>query len=240
MMDLITIASVGMQSDQAKMDGISHNIANVLTPGYKRQVSVTPTFQAQMLGAQAERAAQAAPAQRISIDPSAGPMRHTGNTQDVAIEGDSFFEVNTPAGPAFTRQGSLRVDVQGRLVGTHGFPVLGNGGEIVLANTPFTIAVNGDVLQDGRVAGQLKRVRFESASAMTPLGNGLYQQGGARVADPVQKDPLRIGFQEGSNVSSPQEMVRMTETVRHFEALSKIVQGYDESLEKTIRKLGDF
>jgi flagellar basal-body rod protein FlgF len=41
-------------------------------------------------------------------------------------------------------------------------------------------------------------------------------------------------------VSSPQEMVRMTETVRHFEALSRIVQGYDDALEKTIRKLGDF
>ena len=51
---------------------------------------------------------------------------------------------------------------------------------------------------------------------------------------------LNQGFLEGSNVSSPQEMVRLSETVRHFESMQRIVQGYDESLEKSIRKLGEF
>jgi flagellar basal body rod protein FlgG len=35
-------------------------------------------------------------------------------------------------------------------------------------------------------------------------------------------------------------MVRLAETVRHFESLQRLVQGYDETLEKTIRKLGEF
>jgi flagellar basal body rod protein FlgG len=45
---------------------------------------------------------------------------------------------------------------------------------------------------------------------------------------------------EASNVDSAGEMVRLTETVRHFESLQKIVQGYDATLEATIRKLGEF
>jgi flagellar basal body rod protein FlgG len=60
------------------------------------------------------------------------------------------------------------------------------------------------------------------------------------MAEPRSSEPLRSGFLENSNVSSPQEMVRLNETVRHFEALQRIVQGHDESLENAIRKLGDF
>jgi flagellar basal-body rod protein FlgF len=59
---------------------------------------------------------------------------------------------------------------------------------------------------------------------------------------PEAKTPstLRAGFLESSYLSSPQEMVRLTETVRHFESLQRLVQGYDETLEKSMRKLGEF
>jgi flagellar basal body rod protein FlgG len=158
----------------------------------------------------------------------------------VAIEGQSFFEVNTPSGPAYTRQGALKTDVQGRLVGAHGMPMMGEGGEISLTGEGFRIAANGDVVQGERVMGRLKRVLFEHAERLLPQGDGLYLQGAAVVTDQRGSDPLRPGFQESSNVSSPQEMVRLNETVRHFEALQRIVQGQDESLENAIRKLGDF
>lgn len=243
-MDLFTIAGVGMQNDQLRLESISQNIANVLTPGYKKQAVITSAFAAQLSGAAAGRDARlvavpGAPA-RMAIDPAAGSLRPSGNPQDIAIEGDSFFEVNTPTGLAYTRQGAMRADLQGRLVANHGMPVMGEGGEISLTNAPFSIAANGDVTQGERVAGRLKRVHFEHADALQAQGNGLYLQGGATVKDAHSADPVRAGFQESSNVSSPQEMVRLSETVRHFESLQRIVQGYDESLEKAIRKLGDF
>ena len=244
-MDLMMIASIGMQNDQARMETISNNIANVTTPGYKKQIAANAAFQLQLANAGSAApalgsSAAGALAPAMSIDPGAGALRPSASQTDVAIDGDSFFEVQTAAGPAYTRQGSLHVDRAGRLVGTHGLPVLGEGGEIRLANAPFSIGTDGEVRQDGRSAGRLKRVRFEHASALVPLGNALYAQGTATIAEAQAKDSLRIGFQEASNVNSPQEMVRLTETVRHFEALAKIVQGYDETLEKTIRKLGDF
>jgi len=129
--------------------------------------------------------------------------------------------------------------VRGQLVTAQGMPVMGQSGEIVVTG-PFVIDANGDVKQDGRVAGRLKMVSFANPGALEPAGGGLYRQGAATLAEQSTAPAVRIGYQENSNVSSPQEMVRLTETVRHFEALQKIMQGYDETLEKTIRKLGEF
>lgn len=235
-MDILAIASVGMQRDLARMDSISHNVANVLTPGFKRQVAIADAFDVQMSGAVANAQRTA----RVAIDPSAGPMRYTGNAQDVSVEGDGFFEVATPQGPAYTRHGSLHVDVQGRLAVANGMPLMSTSGEFRLANAPFTISANGDVMQDGRLAGRLKLVSFDNSAELVAAGAGLYRTGGALPQEHRYGGTLRVGFVEGANVSTPQEMVRLTETVRHFESLQKLVQGYDDTLEKTIRKLGDF
>ena len=132
--------------------------------------------------------------------------------------------------------------MRGRLVSAAGWPVMGASGEIMLTGA-YAIDPNGDVRQGDRVVARLKLVRFANPEAMVPLGGGTYGQGGARLAEQGAAGlpaSVRVGYQENSNVSSPQEMVRLTETVRHFESLQKIMQGYDESLEKTIRKLGEF
>ncbi len=243
-MDIMSIASIGMQADIARMESISHNTANALTPGFKRQIPTTPSFSVQMqqglMGQVTPVMVPAPSATHGGIDPSAGSLRPTGNFQDVAIEGPGFFEVQSPTGSLYTRQGSLRTDVQGRLVVGQDLPVMGVGGEIRLTNTPFSIASNGDITQDGRIVGRLKVVNFAKPEMLIPNGAAMYQAGTAQTQDARASATLRVGFLEGSNVSTPQEMVRMTETVRHFESLQKVVQGYDDLLEKTIRKLGDF
>lgn len=224
-----------MQNDLARLSTISQNIANVTTPGYKKQIA--SVFATHLDNVSAVRGEQRAPS---SIDTASGPLRPSTNPNDVAIEGDGFFELVTPQGPAFTRRGSLHVDADGVLVGAQGFPVSGGGGAVRLLNSPFSIAANGNIEQAGRVVAQLKIVHFDNASTLQAIGNGAYEQGAARLSAEAHPVRLRSGFLEGSNVSSPQEMVRLSETVRHFEALQRIVQGYDETLEKAIRKLGDF
>lgn len=240
----MAIASAGMQADLARMESISHNTANVLTPGFKRRVTVTSGFSAQIeqavLRGQAPAAFALYSPVRVSIDPTSGPLRYTGNPHDVAIEGGSFLEIQTATGLAYTKAGSLRTDVQGRLITLQDVPVMGVSGELRLTNDPFTIAPNGDVSQHGKIAGRLKLVHFARPDALIAEGNGIYLAGTAEIQQSKSPSSLRIGFLEGSNVSSPQEMVRLTETTRHFESLQRVVQGYDETLEKTIRKLGDF
>lgn len=243
-MDVMAIASIGMQGDLARMESISQNSANALTPGFKRQIPVTSGFSVEMVSAQNGRhlhlRSQEASPLRLTLDPSSGPLRPTGNPQDVAIEGPGFFEISSPDGRGFTKLGNLRADAQGRLVTGQGLPVMGSGGELHVTNSPFSVSANGDVTQDGRVIGRLKIVTFEQPQSLIPSGAGVYLAGTAQPQDARGAIALRPGFLEGSNVSTPQEMVRLTETVRHFESLQKIVQGYDEMLEKTIRKLGEF
>lgn len=244
-MDVLAIAGIGMEADLARMENISQNSANALTSAYKRQVTTLPAFTVQVALAENARAGQirsrSAGAAVVSIDPGTGSMRPTGNAQDLAIEGPAFLEVVASAGLAYTKLGSLRVDTQGRLVTGQNLPVMGVGGEIRLANAPFSIAANGDVSQDGRIAGRLKLVTFDDPKRLQAAGASVYVAGEARIQDIVQSgSTLRTGFLEGSNVSTPQEMVHMTETVRHFEALQKLVQGYDGMLENSIRKLGEF
>ncbi len=238
-MDVTKIAALAMQNDLMRLETISQNLANVLTPGYKKQVRVSGSFIDQMAAVMPAGGQQSMPAS-LSIDPGAGPVRYTAQAGDLAIEGDGFFEMLTPAGPAYTRRGDFHADVNGRLVGVEGFPVMGEGGEIAVTNAPFTIEPNGTVHQGGRIAGHIKVVEFDQPRMLVPTGSGLYEKGGAQFVPGKTATRLRAGFTEGSNVNSAQEMVRLSETVRHFESLQKIMQGYDESLEKTIRKLGEF
>lgn len=235
-MDLNAVAAASMQRDMNKLEFISQNVANATTPGYKRQVAVAPAFAAQF---QAGLAA-AAPAMQSYSDPTAAPLRHTGSFQDVALEGAGFLEVMTEAGARYTRHGALRLDARGRLVAAGGKPVMGPQGEIVLANMPFEVRANGEIRQDGRVAGQLKLVQFDQPGLLQAEGGGLYAQGRAQLALQPAPVTVRAGHLEQSNVNTAQEMVALTETVRHFEALQRLLQGHDESLEKTIRKLGEF
>ena len=234
-MDVTKIAAEAMQHDLLRMQSISQNIANVLTPGYKRQIAGQQGFSSQV---EKGLAAQQAPA----IDTRSGTMRFTGLHTDVAVEGEAFFEVATPDGPRYTRQGSLRVDAGGRLVGANNFPIMGASGDIVLAGGPFTIDPSGQVFQDGRVAGQLKLVHFREAQRLEPVGSGLYAQGGASLESAAAGVAARVrsGYLENSNVDNAREMVSLTVSVRHFEALHRISQGYDEVLGSAIRKLGEF
>lgn len=234
----MAIAASGMQHDLLRMESISQNMANVRTPGYKKQIVVGAPFAQQVDFAMAQPASDRPPVALI-IDPAAATMRYTGNVRDAAIEGTEFFEVAGPNGVAFTRQSGFHTDARGRLVGAQGWPVMGRGGEITLAGA-YTIDANGDVRQGDQIVGRLNLTRFDNPADLIPLGGGMYRQGAARVVDGATTAKIRLGYEENSNVNSPQEMVRLTETVRHFESLQKIIQGYDDSLEKTIRKLGEF
>lgn len=242
-MDPITVAAVGMQSDLQRLTTISQNLANVTTPGYKKQLMVTRAFDAVVGDMLAAQAGSGAPLtnQELAMDMTAGTLRRTGNPLDIAIDGEGFFEIRTEQGLAYTRQGELHVDPRGRLVTAKGFPVMGLVGDILTnGNQPLTINDKGEVTQAGNLLGQLKLVRFDNPQAMTSLGNGLFAQAGAQFGDQGTVGTIRSGYQENSNVMSAHEMVQLTETLRHFESMQKLIQGYDELYEKAMRKLGDF
>ena len=236
-MKTIEIAAQAMQGDVQRLAQIGQNLANVQTAGYKRVVGAQRPFTAEMQAAELAAAPQA----DHTIDMAPGALRATGNPMDVAIDGDGFFVVDTAQGPALTRQLSLHLDAQGALVNAAGLSVWGDRGALRAgaAAAALRIDARGEVWADGRSIGRLQVLRAPDSAALQPLGGGLYRAGDWSLGDAAPGSKVVVGYQEASNVNSSSEMVSLMETSRHFEALARTVQGYDEVMEKAIRKLGD-
>lgn len=234
---VLSTVLASMHADMARLARVGMNLANVQTPAYKRELVSPPPFAARV-------DATAAPA--VFTDHRAGSLKPTGQGLDLALTGPGWFEVMTPQGTAYTRQGNFRLDVQGRLVTQEGHPVLGVGGEIVLPQGTPVIDAAGRVFEavapgarkDAAAVAQLKIAQFDAGAATQRLGGGLVHiRGEARPAGEATQ--VRQGFLENSNVSPMHEMVRLLETMRHMESLQKVAVGYDEMLGATIRRLGD-
>ena len=109
------IAATGLNAVNEQLDGISNNIANSGTFGYK---SMTTQFSAMYAGTQAMGVSVAGSAQSIS---TGGSMVSTGNALDLAINDDGFFVMCDSAGNiSYTRAGSFVTDKNGYIVNASG------------------------------------------------------------------------------------------------------------------------
>ena len=129
MMKSLWIAKTGLSAQQAQLDVISNNLANVGTSGFKRSRAVFEDLMYQTTraaGAQSSQQTQVASGMQLGtgVRPVAterlftqGNLQQTSNPKDVAIQGQGFFQVLMPDGTtAFTRDGSLQLNAEGQLV----------------------------------------------------------------------------------------------------------------------------
>ena len=236
--DALAIAASSMAGDIDRMAVISHNLANAGTAGFKRGMAVSRPFVA-MLDAQLAYGGAAPQPLQAWTNHAVGPMQNTGHALDLAIDGDGFFEVEDANGPVYTRTGQFQLDANGRLVDAAGRAVAGSGGEIRLESPQPRIDRQGRVYDGDVLAGQLRVVRFDEPQSLVKLGAGQFAAG-AQSAQAVADPAVRQGYLEASNVVAANEMVRLIETMRHFESGQKVIQGCDEVLERAIRTLGEF
>lgn len=249
MSSISAIALNALLQDQARVERVASNLANVSTPGYKRELWVEQTTKpsafTQLIDAADATALPSVdakhPATRaaLSRDLRPGTLRSTGRSLDLALTGPGYFEVATEHGPAYTRLGQFQVDTRGRLVTGQGHALLGVGGEIVVSNDRVTVDPAGRLTESGQVVGQLRLVDWRSDD-LTALGHGLFAGHGMPTELPAEQVSVRQGFVENANVNTAHEMVTLTTTMRHFEALLRFTQGRDEMVGTAIRKLGDF
>jgi flagellar basal-body rod protein FlgG len=246
MNEVLAITLQSMQADMARLDQVGMNLANVLTPGYKRSVAVqapvtgfTSLLAATPAGQSPSPAA--VPGVRFVPDMRAGTLRSTGQPLDLAITGKGYFEVMTPSGLAYTRQGDFRLDARGKLVTNAGHAVMGVAGEITLDSANAAVSASGKITSASTqsMLGQLKIVQFGEAAMPERLGDGLFAAAPGMTEVPESEAQLRQGWLENSNAASTLEMGSLVQAMRHFEGMQKVVQGYDEMLGLAIRKLGD-
>jgi flagellar basal-body rod protein FlgF len=245
MNEVLAIALHSMHYDMASVDHVAINMSNMTTPGYRSEfVSVRP-FASYLNGTGVTvddiNSVQNDTQDKLSVktDTHLGTLKLTGQNLDLALATEGYFEVTTDNGPAYTRQGNFHVDSRGRLATADGNPVIGKGGEIYLGTSQPTIDSSGNVLENGKIVGQIKVVQFDNPKNMKKMGNGIVAAGTGMTVLSDTETQIRQGYLENSNVNSMREMMQMMKTMRHFETMQKIAQGYDSMLGTAFQKLGD-
>lgn len=225
-----------------RLDVISNNLANVNTPGFKKdKMSFEGLLASNTNPPKVPQSTTADPIlqkENVYIDYSSGPVSQTGNTLDLALDGDGFFAVAAPDGTAYTRQGNFRLSADGTLVTSDGYPVLGQGGVIRIQGNRVEIDSKGVVTVDGNPNGTISLVDFEKPYKLTKLGSSLFVPADQQEPRQSATTQIRQGHLEGSNVETISEMVQMIETNRYFEACQRVIRGFDDMAAKAANDLG--
>ena len=231
----IESAASGMITLSDKLDTVTNNLANISTPGFKRLIQNISESNSQPvnrvflqtdgdvepfmgdLGSGSQLSTQA-------VDLSTGSLEHTSSKLDVAItlNKNAFFQVQTPNGIRYTRDGNFALNNNDELVTQYGYPVLSS------ANTPITIdgqnvtiASDGSIQVDGQQTDTLGVVSLNNSSQIIPQGSNLFNYTG-QVAS-TSNFKIEQGYLESSNVNTVKEMVDMISMERAYESGQKAI-----------------
>ena len=254
MLRALRTAALGMSAQQSSVDNTANNLANANTTGYKRSTVVFQDLLYQTVRAGGEEAAGGAAPASMQMGHGAaaiatmrnfgqGSLTETGNSLDMAINGDGFFQVRRPDGSiAFTRDGTFTLSADGELVSQNGLLV-----EPDVIVPPETVEIN--ISQDGIVMariqgepgplelGQIELARFANPAGLRSLGGNLYEQSDAS-GEPTIGIPgtdglgmVSQGYLEAANVDVVQEMVNLISAQRAYELNPKMVTTSEEMLQ---------
>jgi flagellar basal-body rod protein FlgG len=230
MNDAIGAITSALHDDAEAVRVISLNVANAQTPGYRREIAVSPNSFATDIDAHA-RAAETA------VDIRSGTLKSTSEPLSLAIAGKGFFVLSTAQGELLTRRGDFRLDQEGRIVTQDGDPVLGVNGPITVTDQHPVVASDGTVKIGDTVVDRLRIVEVGPGATLSPAGNGALRLSGGELAD-GSASQVQQGFIETSNVQPVNETIQLMQTMRHFETAQRFVRGYDGMMDDAINLLG--
>ncbi len=225
-----------------QMNSISDNLANSMTVGFKKSGVAFEARLADALNLQSHGALSLTRGKEGITDHSPGHLAATGVPTHLAILGEGFFKVEDgPDSVAYTRQGSFQLDGDGFLITGAGLKVLGEDGNPIQLTSPEPlIDQSGTItLEDGGVR-KIALYSFDDPGVLLRKGGGLFtvDRETIRTSERQLENPLMLqGSVENSNVNTMQEMSKMIETVRVFEACQKMLKNYG-SLDENAIQLG--
>jgi flagellar basal-body rod protein FlgF len=234
-------AASGMIPQIKKQEITANNIANASTPGFKKDQVFLQQLDAAKRAALPRKSDWQTPMiDQVYTDYSQGSLDQTGNTFDVAIEGNGFFVTESPTGEMrlYTRNGNFSVDSEGFLSTSEGNRVLGEGGPIEVGEGRVNFGEDGTVSVDEEAVGKLQVVEFPDPKVLTKAGESGFAAADQAQPAPAAKVMLKQGFLERSNINVIKEMVDMIMTMRSFESGSKSIQMQDNSLDALFNQVG--
>ena len=235
---------------------IANNLANANTPGFKRDTGTFNEYLTEFRrsddveGLPREITAATLQDGRPQGDKSfvemdgiythygQGSLRRTNAPLDLALEGKGFFEVMTPSGVRYTRQGNFSLSRDGLLVTIDGYPVLSKDAGPPESRTvrfapeqgPIQISPTGEIKQGERPVGILSVVEFHENQWLEKIGNAFFRN--TKLENEKRGVPaesrIHQGFIENSNVNAVQEMTRLIEATRTYETHLQAIKTYQE------------
>ena len=250
-------STTGMSAQNLNMDVIANNLANVSTTGFKKSRADFQDLLYQIMKVpgsptSADTRSPTGIQVGLGVKPAAvtkvfteGDIVQTENPLDVAIEGSGFFQVEMPDGnTAFTRAGNLKLDGDGRLSTSDGFPIQPeivipeDAREITISQTGLVSALVGDDTTSTEL-GNIDLADFVNEAGLIAIGRNLFREtdasGAAALGTPGSDGygTLLQGYVENSNVNLVEEMAHMITTQRAFEINSNVVSTSDEMMQTT-------
>jgi flagellar basal-body rod protein FlgF len=227
---------------QRQMDVVANNLANMNTTGFKSEDLL---FEDYMMPKAQDNEFQGADRDLHFTedwsslhDMQSGAIQPTGNPLDVALDGQGFMSVQTPAGERYTRDGELQIDSSGTLVDLNGNAVLGDSGPIHFDSTEsnITFSNDGTVSSSKGSKGKLKLTEFDNPQVLSRIGDNLYSGPAGNPATNTRVDQNSL---ERSNVSGVNEMVSMIRIERAYQTIANMMERQDSLRQTAMDRLAD-
>jgi flagellar basal-body rod protein FlgF len=257
-------AASAMVVGMNRQNAISHNVANLDTPGFK-QVLLTmedwkktqvvtqsqqpvsfPVYPSILFNQIGTEKLHYAGNLGLGVENSPeytsyeqGALQNTGLELDLAIEGDGFFRIQAEDGVRYTRDGRFVRDSKGNLVTVDGHYVLDRNGRKITIGQGSTVEVssNGTISVDGQNQAQIDVVTFADPEAqLTRVSLTSFTAEVAPTRNAIGS--VRQGYLEASNVNIAQLMTQMIQVARSYEAAQQLVRVQDDLLGQSINTLG--
>ena len=220
-------------NQEQRLNQVTNNLANVDTPGFKKE---TVTFDEMLYRANRTRQ-RVGKALRINTVHQQGVVQKTDAPLDLAISGEGFFRVQTPAGERLTRAGNFQRNNEGLLVTATGYPVLGEAGPISITGNKVDVARDGRLFVDGLQTNRLTVVTADP-QALKKEGENLFRLADGAATDVPTNFQLLQGHLEKSNVNTVTEMTEMIDLYRAYEGQQKMIRAVDDLDDLAVRKVG--
>ncbi len=248
-------AYTGMINEQKRLDVISNNLANSATVGYKAENVTSQSFK-DMMAVKIRDGSNAfldVPIGNMNLgvkigetytDWGQGSLRETGNTYDIAIQGQGFFQMRvTDAGGndeiMYNRNGQFTMTRDGFIVDAYGNHLQGSGGDVQIPADTVDVAIKntGVVYADGVVIDRIALVDFEDYNYLEYYGENMFRPVNGAVQTASDASMLQ-GFTEQSNANVIDQMVSMITITRAYEAGQKMIQTQDNLIGKAVNEVG--
>jgi flagellar basal-body rod protein FlgF len=223
---------------ERRMNTLADNVANSSTVGFR---STEVKFNEVLGDTQPAKVSFVSDGKEF-LNTNNGGLNRTGNPLDFAIKGDAWFQIDTPAGPALTRDGRFTLTEGGDLVTIRGYPVLDAGGAPIQLSPQagdVKVGADGAVHQNGTQVAVLGLYEANFSN-----GFSRYENSAVIPNSPAEPavDRFDVGVMQGyveeSNVNPVQEMSQLIMVSRAFENITSLMRDSEGSLDEAIKTLG--